>query len=104
MAQCNLELNTVEGMHSADFLVVSNRARWLVAMKKYQEAVDHLKTFAETHKSAELSHDYLNTEGIAYKAFGELSLAEVSFQRALKINPKSLASTLAPWRCSGKAR
>jgi tetratricopeptide (TPR) repeat protein len=90
LAQCDLELKAAESLHPEDSMVISNRARWLVAMNKFQESVELVKTFAETDKSAELNYMYLNTEGIAYKALGELFSAETFFQRALNMNPKSL--------------
>jgi tetratricopeptide (TPR) repeat protein len=90
LVQCDLELKAAEALHAKDFIVISNRARWLVATNQFQEAVDLLKAFAETDKSAELRYVYLNTEGIAYKALGELSSAQTFFQRSLNMNSKSL--------------
>jgi tetratricopeptide (TPR) repeat protein len=90
LVQCDLELKAAEALRPEVSMVISNRARWLVAMEKFQESVDLVKAFAEMNKSAELNHLYLNTEGIAHKALGELSSAETFFQRALNMNPKSL--------------
>jgi tetratricopeptide (TPR) repeat protein len=90
LRQCDLELKAVEALHPNEPIVVSNRARCLIAMEKFQESVGLLKAFVETDKFAELNYKFLNTEGIAYKALGDLSSAQTFFRRSLTINSKSL--------------